>query len=494
MGAGKENPRRAALRILNRFFADKRPLKDTISRVLDDSSLQGTDRRFVFNLIKGTVRYYLRSDYLISCLAGRNIERIDPAVLNILRMGVYQCHFMDSVPAYSVVDESVKLTKGVSRAASGFVNAVMRRITEIKDSADYIDRMLKKEGAAYEDMLSITNSFPLWLIRYWMKYFGRKKTSRICKWLNHIPVFYIRSNKDRYQQIWPHIASTHKNIYRTIAENLKNVKAEPVTVNVSDLEDHDAGFRKVLEPLAERTVKKGNPLFGEAAAISSAMGIEKETLYRQGVITVQDLSSQIGIKYFLQPRMDENILDCCAAPGGKASFAAQLMKNTGSITAVDKSPEKKELLEDNLKRLGVKNTSVLAADASVPGFLKKMEGKYKSYYDRIIVDAPCTALGTIAKNPEVKYNRSTDDIKRLSNLSLNIMSACHPYLKPGGRMMLYTCTISPEENGQTVRKFISLMNGKYCIASYNGTGMELEIMPYYAGSEGGYVCVLEKKE
>jgi 16S rRNA (cytosine967-C5)-methyltransferase len=166
------------------------------------------------------------------------------------------------------------------------------------------------------------------------------------------------------------------------------------------------------------------------------------------------------------------------------------MGDTGQVMAVDKTQEKTGLLSGNLKRLGITNTRVVLSDASRPGFLKDIP---EAYFDRIMVDAPCTALGTIAKNPEVKYNRGPDDVERLSRLSVDIMSACHPYLKPGGRMMFYTCTLSPVENGQAVREFIRRMQGRYFTASAGGTEMEMDIMPYYLNSEGGYVCVLEKK-
>ena len=176
---------------------------------------------------------------------------------------------------------------------------------------------------------------------------------------------------------------------------------------------------------------------------------------------------------------------CC----GKALAVRVTVFN---IEPVSQNPGKTSLLKENLKRLAVKNTSVFTADASVPGFLGDGESDCRDSLDRIIVDAPCTALGTITKNPEVKYNRSPGDIKRLSGLSKMIMSACHPYLKPGGRMVFYTCTISPEENGRAVRDFIKYMDGRYIIASHGGASMELEIMPYHLNSEGGYVCALEK--
>ncbi len=490
----RQDSRKTALKILNRYFSGGGSLKDVISRILDASTLKGIDRRFAFNLAKGSVRYCLRSDYLISLLSSRKIGKIDPVVLNILRMGIYQVQSMDSVPAYSAVDESVRLARSAIKAASGFVNAVMRKIVRIKDLTAYIETGLKKQGRSDEDLISILYSFPLWIVKYWIKYFGIEKTTRICSSLNKIPVFYVRSNGKRYLEKKKRPLLSEGGTYNDIVRNLKTIEALPVGLRTGDIYSLELGFSCIMRSVTEKVLGKDESVFKEAASLSSAKGLEVEQLYRDGIITIQDLSSQIGIKYFLAPRRDEKILDCCAAPGGKTSFSAQIMENTGHIVAVDKSSEKIILLEKNLERLGVTNTDTYISDASLQGFLEGRGDNFEGYFDRVIVDAPCTALGTIAKNPEVKYNRNPDDAKRLSELSGKILSACHPYIRLGGKIMFYTCTISPVENGQAVRNFIRSMDGKYSIASSGGVDMELEIMPYYLSSEGGYVCVLEKKK
>ncbi len=497
MSTGKINPRAAALDILNRYFKKDSSLKELISESLERLNYSSLDRRFIFNIVKGTVRYVLRSDFIISNLSNRKTSNIEPGILNILRMGIYQFHFMDRVPAYSIVNESVKLAKDVNRAASGFVNAVMRRASEIDDPDKYLIDMLRKQKAGDEKKLSVIHSFPEWMIKYWTGYFKKEKTARICARLNQIPGFYIRINMDRYIE---KIGADDpvECTYAGILDGLKNIKAEPAGLAAGGIGRLEGGFRKVFEPAASRYLKKGQPVFKEAALISSAMGLEKEKLYRDGIISVQDISSQMAIKYFLEPGPEEKILDCCAAPGGKASFAAQLMKNSGYVLAVDKSTEKIKILSENLKRLGSKNVDTLLSDSSMPGFLDRMKNDYLDYFDSIIVDAPCSALGTIAKNPGAKYNKNFNDIERLSDLALDIMTACDPYLKKGGRMLFYTCTISPVENGQTVRRFLDLLKGRYAVAENidtagNPVKMEMEIMPYYLESEGGYFCVLKKK-
>jgi 16S rRNA (cytosine967-C5)-methyltransferase len=497
MGGKAEKPRNIALEILDSHFNSGTPLKGLLSESFESKNIKSLDRRFIFNIVKGTVRYLIRSDFIISSLSERKISGITPVILNILRMGIYQLQFMDRVPAYSVVDESVKLAKKRKNNAAGFVNAVLRKASEIKDYEEYILDILKESNAGEDRAISVIHSFPEWIIKYWGKYYGIKKTKKICRYLNKIPGFYIRINKIRYKEKNKDSDITDDNILTRIMEQLKYIKAKPVELKAEEINKLDRDFRKVFGPVALKKPGTGDNVFEEAAAISSAMGIENEKLYDEGIISVQDLSSQMGVKYFLGPEQGEKILDCCAAPGGKTSFISQLMGNSGRVLAVDKNDDRVRTLSDNLKRTGSDNVTVVISDSSKPGFLNHIKGNYINYFDRILIDSPCSALGTIAKNPEIKYNRKMEDIERLSMLATDMMSACHPYLRTGGRMVFYTCTISPLENGLAVRRFLESMDGNYRIAESEDTtgtkkAMEVEIMPYYLKSEGGYVCTLEK--
>lgn len=495
------NPRKAALDILNKYFESGTPLKSLISEILDSSGLSSIDRRFAFNLVKGTIRYVIRLDFIISYLtAKRGLEDIDHLVLNILRMGVFQCQFMDRVPAYSIVDESVKLTKSEKKYAAGFVNAVMRKASSIENTDIFLEGLLKKKKLEEARVLSIRYSYPEWIIKYWMEHFGRQKTIKLCRYLNRTPGFYLRIN------------STAEGM--TGSEKLKSIGASPVHLKASGLGVLEAGFTEVFGPVVSSILPEGEcEIFGQAASIRSAAGLEKEKLFLEGKVTVQDLSSQMAVRYFLDPGPGDKILDVCAAPGGKTSYIAELMKGKGKIVAVDISDEKLGLLRQNISRMGAGIVRTYRADASKKDFLA--DDRYYGYFDRILVDAPCSALGTISKNPEVKYNKRMEDLERLSDMALAILSSCGPYLKKGGRLVFYTCTLSPVENQQTVDTFIRNMDHKYIIEEIIPTGhsaaplktggniqlddknlsvkMQLEIMPYYLGSEGGFVSVLKKE-
>ena len=495
------NPRKTALDILDRYFETEAQLKVLFKEILDSSGLSGLDRRFAFNLVKGTIRYVIRLDFIISFIAKRKLESIDPVILNILRMGIFQLQFMDRVPSYSIVDESVKLAKSKSPYASGFVNAVMRKAASVDNADIFLEGLIRKKKTGQAEVLSIRYSYPVWIIEYWMEHFGREKTIKLCRYLNRTPGFYLRINKV--------LAGKDK----SITENLRSIGAAAVDLKTPGLGGLQKDFREIFEPIAvsARSGEDKN-FFSHAASISSASGLEKTKLFLEGLVTLQDISSQMAVRYFLDPRPGEKILDVCAAPGGKTSFMAELMEAKGEIVAVDISAEKIKLLRQNISRMRSGIVKTLRADASRSDFLG--DKKYHDYFDRIFVDAPCSALGTISKNPEVKYNKKKEDLERLSGNTLAILSACGPYLKKGGRLVFYTCTLSPIENQQTVENFIKNSSDEYIVEKVNcslttqgqyrdenrdhaGSGdkavdMQLEIMPYYLGSEGGFVSVFRK--
>ncbi|MFC2145666.1 16S rRNA (cytosine(967)-C(5))-methyltransferase RsmB [Actinomycetota bacterium] len=495
------NPRKTALDILDRYFESETQLKTLFTEILDSSGLSGLDRKFAFNIVKGTVRYVIRLDFIISFLAQRKLEAIDPIILNILRMGIFQLQFMDRVPSYSIVDESVKLAKSKRPHASGFVNAVMRKASSIENPDIFLEGLLRKKKLDEAKVLNIRYSYPEWIIEYWLEHFGRDKTIKLCRYLNRTPGFYLR------------ISNVLTGEDKNIAEDLGSIGAAQVDLTASGLVDLQKDFTEIFEPIAfSARIGNDKNYFNHAASISSASGLEKTKLFLEGLITIQDLSSQMAVRYFLDPQPGEKILDVCAAPGGKTSFMADLMSDEGEIVAVDISEKKLKLLRQNISRMRSGIVKTFKADASKNGFL--VDEKFHDYFDRIFVDAPCSSLGTISKNPEVKYNKNKEDLGRLSANTLEILSASGKYLKKGGRLVFYTCTLSPVENQQTVENFIKNNSGEYTVEKIKpgklslglsgdeagdeaGNGdkvidMQLEIMPYYLGSEGGFVSVFKK--
>ena len=228
------NPRKTALDILDRYFESEDQLKILFAEILDSSGLSGLDRRFAFNLVKGTVRYVIRLDFIISFLAQRKLEAIDPIILNILRMGIFQLQFMDRVPSYSIVDESVKLAKSKKPYASGFVNAVMRKASSIENPDIFLEGLLRKKKLDEVKVLSIRYSYPEWIIEYWLEHFGRDKTIKLSRYLNRTPGFYLRISNA--------LALEDKNI----AEELGSIGAAPVDLTDSGLRGLQKDFTEIF--------------------------------------------------------------------------------------------------------------------------------------------------------------------------------------------------------------------------------------------------------
>lgn len=464
------NPRKVALLILTKYFKEKKSLKDIINSFFEVYELTSLDRRFVFNIIKGTVRYYLKIDFVLSLFSDRDIKNIDFTVKNILRMGVYQLLYMDKIPSYSTVNESVELTrKNASISSSKFVNAILRKISSTPDIDSFINEEIKKQAKDEADRMSIDYSYPDWLIKYWVDWYGIEKTALICRSLNENPHTYLRFNKEKI----------------TREEILK-----------------ESGMKSI--------VSQDNILTG-SIEVSSVQDISETDIYRRGLISVQDLSSQIAVRYFMNPQIGEKILDTCAAPGGKTTYISELIGEEGEVISVDVSRKRKKILDDNLRRLNIKNVKLIEADVTKKGFLESSKpDSYKGYFDKILIDAPCSAFGTISKNPDAKYNKTMNDLVRLSEISYRMIVNCDDYLKTGGRIIFYTCTLSPIENQQVIDRFLKEFRGKY-IVEKPGIPDKLrlildlkenipeiseetcfEIMPYYFGSEAGFVCSLRK--
>ncbi|MEA2015654.1 MAG: 16S rRNA (cytosine(967)-C(5))-methyltransferase RsmB [Actinomycetota bacterium] len=501
---GKTGPREIALLVLNQYFKKRKSLKNIINKNFKDRNLSGLDRRFIFNIVKGTVRYYIKIDFILSLFSDKDLRNIDFIVLNILRMGIYQLMYMDRVPDYSALDESVKLAKKrANYPSSKFVNAALRKISSVDDINLFFKKKIKDMD---NEALRISKeySYPEWLVDYWLKCYGREKTILILKSLNENPLYYLRFNRDNISP----------------EELAGEFELKPVN-----------GVFKGFDITGGKSKGSKNLFFlkeilDDTVGTYSVQEISESEIYKKGLVTVQDISSQLAVKYFLRPRRGDKVLDVCAAPGGKTSYIAQILKDKGELVSVDISSRRLELLRDSMERLGLDNVKVVEADAGEPGFLKSSGGAgdskagagikgtdiYREYFDSILIDAPCSAFGTISKNPDAKYNKSMDDVIRLSAMSYSMMVNCDRYLKTGGKLIFYTCTLSPAENQNMIERFLKEFRGKYVCEKndfidkitsiknsdvYRGISYPegcLEIMPYYFESEAGFVCCLRKNK
>jgi 16S rRNA (cytosine967-C5)-methyltransferase len=366
--------------------------------------LRPLDRAFVTEMVLGVLRWRGRLDWILRQVLKTPQKKLNTQVHEILRLGVYQLFFMDRVPPSAAINESVRLTKSIFKdeKISGFVNGVLRTVLRKKGELPFPSP--EKDPVTY---LSHFFSHPRWLVDRWFKEFGFETARGICAANNRRPPWTLRVNT-----------------LKTSKEKLA------IELMKAGIHSHPAPFSY------DGLIAEQNPFY------------EGEILFQNGLFFLQDEASQI-VTFLLQPQPGELILDACAAPGGKGTHIAQVMGNQGKIIAIDLQEEKIRMIEENAYRLGVKIIEASPADARNP-----LSFPRRPVFDRILVDAPCSGLGTLHRNPEAKWRRKPEDIHRLRSLQLALLQNVSSPLKPGGVLVYSTCTLTTEENDQVVDGFL----------------------------------------
>lgn len=391
---------------------------------------------------------------------------------------------MDRVPFYSIVDESVKAAKSrVSVSSSKFVNAVLRKITSKINLQEFINKAIIDNHPDLNKRISLIYSFPLWLVRYWSGNHNIETIKNICEALSREPGVYLRINRTK---------TTKEEVIRLFEKEGLIDKRDFCSFH-KDYAISDIDF------------------FSDTIKLGNYKDLRKLPGFDEGYFSVQDFSSQIAVKYFLKPESDERILDICAAPGGKSSYISEITGGKSNIISVDIDQRRINLFRENINRLALKNIEIVEADVLKKDFLKGYGA-----FDKIFVDSPCSAFGTISKNPDVKYNKNISGLKRLAENSFSIIKNCADYLKPGGKLVFYTCTISEIENQAVVerivnenaagylfscrslplraREIMSRKNSPFLNSEDNNGKKYFEILPQYFDSEGGFISILEKAQ
>ena len=382
------NVREIASRVLRIFEKKKRIPEDEVRKAL--SRMNDRDRAFFKELVWGVVRRRRLLDWYIDKFLRR--REIPPAVRVLLRIGVYQILFMDSVPDYAAVNETVALVENES--FRGLINAILRKISSVEI------------GEPSE--LSLKYSHPEWLVNYWKGFLEEEVVERILKW-NMVPSPIV----------------LRVNTLRITREELINILKE---------EGHEVS-ETPHSPVGIWIKKLGKSL-------------DDSRVLSEGLATVQGESSQI-VPFLMELDSDLIVLDVCSSPGGKTTHIAELMRNKGKIMAFDISLDKVEKVMENAKRLGIE---IIDAGIS-PG--EKLPDIVKEKFDRILLDVPCTSLGTIRKNPDVMWRVKKSDIKKLSKLQYELLSSSWKLLKEGGILIYSTCTVTLEENIEVIKKFLT---------------------------------------
>ena len=412
--------------------------------------MDSRDRALVTELVYGVLRWQGRLDWIIDQQVNINPEKIALPVRLILRLATYQLLFLDRIPEAAAVNEAVELTKASQpQHIVRFVNGVLRTIS----SKTKILKQANPEGSP-EQGLAVRYSYPVWLIQRWLTELGDEETEALCTASNQIAPITIRVN------------------------TLKTT-VEEVTGSLRDL-----GF----------TVESGK-LAPEAINLRSIRTDLSSLLhYQRGEFQVQDEASQL-VSHLLQPQPGERILDGCAGLGAKSTHLAQLMENQGKITAVDNQGWKLTRLMENAQRLHISCIELLELD------VLELSGRQESF-DRILLDAPCTGLGVLRRNPDIKWKVRPKDFYRLHLVQKEMLGKVASLLKPGGVMVYATCTFSTEENATTLAAFLREHPQFYlesarpylppdCGSAVNRTG-SLQTWPHRHGVDGFFAARLRR--
>lgn len=397
-----EGPRALAYEVLTAVdereaFAD-RALDARLRRA---TALSNADRRLATELVYGTLRRRGTLDDCLQPSLRKPLERLDPELLRILRLGAYQILFLDRVPDHAAVNESVKLAGRFGPRGSGsLVNAALRALCRAQGKEGGELRS-SRPGAAEAD-------FPAWLVRMWERDLGRKKTGELMEALLLTPETVLRTNTLR--------ADRSGLIERLAAEG---VRAEPV------------------DGLAQ------------AVRLTDGGDVRRTACYRKGFCVQQDGASQLIVE-ILDPRPGERVLDLCAAPGIKTTHMAERMADQGLIVALDSNLARLRELAAGCRRMGVTAARPLCADGL--GDRHPLAGGLA--FDRVLVDAPCSGLGILRRNPERKW-RSPPDFDTLAGLQAGLIRAAALRVRPGGILVYSTCTVNREENEVIVEEFAS---------------------------------------
>jgi len=353
--------------------------------------LDPIDRAFAQRLAYGTVQRRLTLDHVIGRLSDRPLSKLDPPLLDALRIGTYQLLFMDSVPDHAAVAETVELAKSAKGSGFKFANAVLRSAT--REAQAILDACTddRPSGAA------IRESHPAWLVDLWWDALGPDDTRALL-----------------------------------VADNLPAEVAVRVNTLVTD--------REIVR--REIAAARADTDLPEALVLDRPFDLEGSELFAGGAITPQSRASML-VARTLDPQAGERILDMCAAPGTKTTHVGALTANGAQITAVEQNPARADELRANCARMRATSVDVIVQDA------RFVNGQF----DRVMLDAPCSNLGTLARRPDARWRKTPEQIDELAGLQAELLVAAARVTRPGGVLVYSVCTISPQEGPQQVERF-----------------------------------------
>ncbi|HMD56981.1 MAG TPA: 16S rRNA (cytosine(967)-C(5))-methyltransferase RsmB [Solirubrobacteraceae bacterium] len=365
-------------------------------------SLDSRDRALAMRLSYGAVQRRATLDHVIEGLAERPVQRLDPPVLQALRLGLYELLYTSGAPGYAVVADAVQLAKENARAGHALVNAVLRRA--VRDGAP---KLLGGLGEATAEQAALRHSHPRWLAELWWEELGAEQARALMAVDNEPSETALRANT-------------------LVGEAVAVAAALPVASH-------------------------GDPRLPEAIVLDEPFDVHGSPLWQSGALIAQSRAAML-VGRALAPEPGERVLDLCAAPGGKTTHLAALMAGEGEVVAVERNRTRAGTLARTAQRLGAGNVRVEVADARRP--LPSEGDAGRRAFDRVLVDPPCSGLGTLQAHPDLRWRMTPQSIPQMAAAGAEILAAAAEVLRPGGVLVYSTCTISTTENERLIAAFL----------------------------------------
>lgn len=441
-----QTPRQLAFLALQAI--DKGAFADAaIDKVLRRSTLNRLDRSLTTELVYGCTRRRRTLDALINQLATKPVDQQPPDLRLILRLGLYQLRYLSQIPAPAAVDTTVELTKQHRLGGlSGVVNGVMRQYLRLREQTAEPLRLPADPIA----QIGVQYSYPDWLIQVWLEQLGASETEKLCDWLNQPPTIDLRINP-----------------LQTSLEEVESVM-QAAGVQVRRLPHLPQALRLLDRP----------------GAIDQLPGFEK------GWWSVQDSSAQL-VGHLLDPQPGETVIDACAAPGGKTTHLAELMGDRGLVQACDLSVPRLKRVQDNLDRLRLTAVQICAEDSR--------QAKFSDQADRVLLDAPCSGLGTLHRHADARWRQTPQSIAALTQVQTDLLQHTATWVKSGGVLVYATCTLHSAENEAIVQAFLAshphwqIDAAPAAFSTFAAPAGWLKVLPHHHNMDGFFMVRLRRR-
>mgnify|MGYP006361941415 CR=1 FL=1 len=445
------NSRSLAFLALKNVYQQKAYTDMALNRVLKsvDKSLEvsQTDRNFACELVYGIVRRQRTLDTLIDLLGKKKAAQQPPDLRIILHLGLYQLRYLDRIPASAAVNTSVELAKenGISKLG-GVVNGLLRSYIRQAESGDPLQL-----PADPISNLGIKHSFPDWIVETWLEQLPMEEVDQLLAWFNRSPKIDLRVN-----------------LLKASIEQVENALS-------------DAGISVERIPNLPQGLRLENP-----GSVTDLPG------YQQGWWMIQDSSAQL-VTYLLDPQPGEMIIDACAPPGGKTTHIAKIIRHTGQNIASDRAAKRLNKVRENAARLQLNSIKIEVGDS------RELE-RFHNLADRVLLDAPCSGLGTLHKRPDIRWRQTSQAVESLFELQRELIEQTALCVKPKGVLVYATCTLNVLENEKVVQSFLK-NNLNWSIDPNNAIAQNwatsegwIKIYPHQSNMDGFFMVRLVRNQ